>query len=364
MRRVLLVLSAAILFAGSVETPAVAEAGAWQRALDEIVALGAAGVQAHVQTPAGVWDGSAGVVQLGRPEPIPAGSRFRIGSITKTITATALLQLVGDGRIGLDDSVAGWLPDYGIDPRITVRMILGQTSGLLDYLNGGAGFAPMVGDTYADIRRTWQPPDFVRWATGKPLKFAPGSGWGYSNTNYIVAGMLIERASGLPYHFNVYARITLPLLMLRTGVPQTFDHILGPHAHGYYDYGGGLIDVTDQNPSYVWAAGGIVSSTRDLHTFLTGLLGGRLLPPHLLDEMRAVRHVNDSYGYGLGLYEFRLNDHGCVAYGHNGYVNGFSSLALRSPDGRHSLSLSVTDAASGNFSAALDRFVETAMCTP
>lgn len=360
----MLVLSAAMVFAGGVETPAAADIGGWQRALEEIVALGAAGVQAHVQTPAGVWDGSAGVVELGRREPIPAGGRFRIGSITKTITATSLLQLVGDGRIGLDDAVARWLPEYGIDPRITVRMILGQTSGLLDYLNGGAGHAPMVGDTLGDIRRTWQPHEFIRWATGKPLLFAPGSGWAYSNTNYILAGLLIERVSGLPYHLNVYARITVPLLMFSTGVPQTFDSILGPHAHGYYDYGNGLIDVTDQNPSYVWAAGGIVSSTRDLHTFLTGLLDGRLLPPHLLAEMRAFRHVNGSYGYGLGLYEFRLDQHGCLGYGHDGYVNGFGSLALRSPDGRYGVTLSITDAASHDFSAAVDRFVQSAMCTP
>ncbi|MFC9896434.1 serine hydrolase domain-containing protein [Nocardia sp. NPDC127579] len=363
MRRVLLVLAAVGVFSGSVQAPAPADPGGWQRALEEIVALGAAGVQAHVQTPAGAWDGSAGVVQLGRPEPVPPGGRFRIGSITKTITATALLQLVGDGRIGLDDPVARWLPEFGVDPRITVRMILGQTSGLLDYLNGGAGYAPLVGNSIDDIRRSWQPADFVRWATGKPLLFEPGGGWAYSNTNYIVAGMLIERVTGLPYHFHVYTRITLPLLMLRTGVPNTFDRILGPHAHGYYDYGGGLIDVTDQNPSYVWAAGGIVSSTGDLYTFLTGLLDGRLLPPHLLGEMRAFRHVNDSYSYGLGLYEFRLGD-GCLGYGHNGYVNGFGSLALRSPDGRYGVTLSVTESADNRYTAALDRFVENVMCTP
>ncbi|MEV0762707.1 serine hydrolase domain-containing protein [Nocardia sp. NPDC050435] len=362
MRRVLLVLTAAALFAGSTETPAAADPGGFQRALEEIVARGAAGVQAHVQTPGGAWDGSAGVVQLGRPDPVPPGARFRIGSITKTFTATALLQLVGDGRIGLEDSVARWLPEFGVDPRITVRMILGQTSGLLDYLNGGAGYPPLVGDSVADIRRTWQPADFVHWATGKPLQFAPGSGWAYSNTNYIVAGLLIERVSGLPYHFHVYSRITLPLLMLSTGIPQTFDRILGPHAHGYYDYGGGLVDVTDQNPSYVWAAGGIVSSTRDLHTFLTALTDGRLLPPHLLAEMRAFRHVNAAYDYGLGLYEFRLDDHGCLGHGHNGYVNGFGSLALRSPDGRYALTMSITDAAGPGYTAAVDRFVETVMC--
>ncbi|MBF6236581.1 beta-lactamase family protein [Nocardia otitidiscaviarum] len=361
MRRVLLVFTAALLCAGSAHTSAVAEPGGWQRALEDIVAHGAAGVQAQVRTPAGVWDGSAGVVRLGRPEPVPSGGRFRIGSITKTFTATALLQLVGEGRIGLDDPVSRWLPEFGVDPRITVRMVLAQTSGLLDYLNGGGGYPPLVGDTLGDIRRTWQPPDFVRWATEKPLQFEPGSGWAYSNTNYIVAGLLIERASGLPYHVNIYTRITLPLLMFGTGVPQTFDGILGPHAHGYYDYGGGLTDVTDQNPSYVWAAGGIVSSTQDLHTFLTGLLDGRLLPPHLLAEMRAFRHVNGSYGYGLGLYEFRLAP-GCHGHGHNGYVNGFGSLALRSPDGSHSVALSITDTTGYGFTAAVDRFVRSTMC--
>ncbi|MFE6864673.1 serine hydrolase domain-containing protein [Nocardia sp. NPDC057668] len=360
MRRVLLVLSAAMMFAGVVHTPAAADPGGWQRALDDIVASGAAGVQAHVETPSGPWDGTAGVVRLGGGEPIPAGARFRIGSITKTFTATALLQLVGEGRIGLDDGVAGWLPEYGFDPRITVRTVLAQTSGLPDYLNGGSGYAPLVGDSLGDIRRTWQPSEFVHWATDKPLEFAPGSAWAYSNTNYIVAGMLIEKASWLPYHVNIYTRITLPLLMLSTGVPQTFDRVLGPHAHGYYDYGGGLLDVTDQNPSYVWAAGGIVSSTRDLSTFFAGLLGGRLLAPHLLAEMRAFRHVNDTYDYGLGLYEFRLGD-GCVGQGHTGYVNGFGSRALRSPDGRYSISLSITDAA-GDFSGPVRRLVESVMC--
>ncbi|WP_459961215.1 serine hydrolase domain-containing protein [Nocardia sp. IFM 10818] len=357
MRRVLLVLSAAMVFAGAVETPAAADAGRWQGALDRIVAAGAAGVQAHVHGPGGEWDGSAGVEDMEWLVPVLGGGRFRIGSVTKTMTATALLQLVGEGRIGLDDAVADRLPEYGVDPRITVRMVLGQTSGLVDYLNGGAGHGPLVRDTLADIRRDWEPSDFVYWATSKPLQFTPGSSWAYSNTNYILAGLLIERVSGLPYHANIYARITLPLLMFATSVPQTAETILGPKARAYYDYGGGVVDVTDQNPSYVWAAGGIVSTARDLDTFLAGLLGGRLLPPHLLDEMRAVRPVNGSYGYGLGIYEYYLGD-GCVAYGHEGYVNGFSSHALRSADGSRGITLSITGASGG----AVDRMIHDAVC--
>ncbi|QLY33386.1 serine hydrolase domain-containing protein [Nocardia huaxiensis] len=359
MRRVLLVLSAAMLFAGAAETPAVADAGRWQRAVDGIAAMGASGVQVHVHGPGGDWDGSAGVNEMSFLVPVLGGGRFRIGSITKTITATSLLQLVGDGRIGLDDGVAGWLPEFGIDPRITVRMILAQTSGLADYLNGGGGAPPLVGDTLGDIRRTWEPAEFVHWATDKPLQFTPGSGWAYSNTNYIVAGLLIEKASGLPYNANVYSRITMPLLMYGTSVPQTMEDILGPHAHAYYNYGGGPVDVTYQNPSYVWAAGGIVSSARDLDTFLGGLLGGRLLPPHLLAEMRAARPVNGSYGYGLGLYEYHLGN-GCVGYGHEGYVNGYSSIAMRSADGSRGISMSVTGG--GGHSAAVDRLVEDVMC--
>ncbi|CAM4460094.1 serine hydrolase domain-containing protein [Nocardia ninae] len=358
LRRFGIALVSAIVLVGSaatgaVATPAVTDRAPLQQAMDELIAAGAAGIQVRVHDRHGGWTGAAGVAQVDRPEPVPVDGRFRIGSITKMFVATVLLQLAGEGRLGLDDPVQRHLPQFGLDPRITVRMLLQHTSGLFNYTGElqpdgtfEEGILPMSGKAAVDaVRRDYRPDELIRMALTKPARFEPGADWSYSNTNYQLAGLLIEKLTGLPYSVQIYGRIVAPLGLWETLVPGSWPEIIGPHAHGYLSYGEGdaeiTADMTSQNPTWVGAAGEMISSTRDLDTFLTALLGGRLLAPPLLAEMRATYAIAPGLAYGLGLMEQKLGPD-CVGLGHNGGVPGYYSDAYSTADGNSRIEVSIT----------------------
>lgn len=324
-----------------------------QRALDDLVTAGAAGVQIRVHDRHGEWTGSAGVAELGRPQPVPTDGRFRIGSITKTFVATVLLQLVGESRLTLDDPARQHLPQFDLDPRITVRMLLQHTSGLFNYTGESnadgtiePGILALSGRASVDsVQRDYRPDDVVRFALTKPARFEPGTDWSYSNTNYQLAGLLIEKLTGLPYGVQIYSRIVAPLGLWDTLVPGGWPEIVGPHAHGYVAYDEGdataVADLTRQNASWAGAAGEIISSTRDLDTFVSALLGGRLLAAPLLAEMRTDHEIAPGVAYGLGLAHQEFAP-GCVGLGHNGGVPGYYSDLYSTPDGTGRIAVSVT----------------------
>ncbi|WP_433661825.1 serine hydrolase domain-containing protein [Nocardia sp. CA-128927] len=338
---------------GAIAAPAGTDRAELQQAMNDLVAVGMAGVQVRVHDPHGEWTGSAGVAEVGRPEPVPTDGRFRIGSITKMFVSTVLLQLVGEGRLTLDDPVARHLPQFALDPRITVRMLLQHTSGLFNYTGEPQpdntivpGILALSGrESVASVQRDYRPDELIRFALTKPALFEPGTEWSYSNTNYQLVGMLIEKLTGLPYNVQIYSRIVAPLGLWDTLVPGNWPEIVGPHAHGYSAYleGGTLIpaDLTRQNPSWAGAAGEIISSTRDLDSFVTALLGGRLLAPPLLAEIRTVRELGPSVGYGLGLMQREFAPD-CVGIGHNGGVPGYYSDIYSTADGTRRIELSVT----------------------
>ncbi|WP_107654286.1 serine hydrolase domain-containing protein [Nocardia suismassiliense] len=358
LRRFVIALGSAIVLVGSaatgaVATPAVTDRAPLQQAMDELIAAGAAGIQVRVHDRHGEWTGAAGVAQVDRPEPVPMDGRFRIGSITKMFVATVLLQLAGEGRLGLDDPVQRHLPQFGLDPRITVRMLLQHTSGLFNYTGElqpdgtfEEGILPTSGKAAVDaVRRDYRPDELIRMALSKPARFEPGADWSYSNTNYQLAGLLIEKLTGLPYSVQIYGRIVAPLGLWETLVPGSWPEIIGPHAHGYLSFGDGdteiTADMTSQNPTWAGAAGEIISSTRDLDTFLTALLGGRLLAPPLLAEMRATHAIAPGAAYGLGLMELELGPD-CIGLGHNGGVPGYYSDAYSTADGSSRIEVSIT----------------------
>ncbi|NUS45596.1 MAG: beta-lactamase family protein [Mycobacteriaceae bacterium] len=351
MRRVGVFIATVLMLvvpaAGTVcAAPVGADRAALQRAAQRMVDGGAAGVQVRLHDGLGDWAAAAGEAELGRPEPVPVDGRFRVGSITKTFVATVLLQLVGEGRLGLDDPVSLHLPQFGLDPRITVRMIMQHTSGLFDFTGSHApdgklrpGFVNFM--DRASVSRDYQPEDMVRFALSRPAWFEPGGRWLYSNTNYILAGLLIEKVTGTPYALQVYGRIVVPLGLWGTMVPGTWTGIVGPHAHGYLPGARGVEDFTYQNPSWARSAGEIVSTTQDLDTFITALLGGRLLAPALLDHMLTARALNAQFGYGLGI-EVLAPRPGCVVVGHDGAVPGFLSEMYSTRDGARRIEISTT----------------------
>jgi D-alanyl-D-alanine carboxypeptidase len=246
-----------------------------QKAVQAWVDAGFAGMQMRVHDQQGDWVGSAGVRKLGEAAKPPTNGRFWIGSTTKTFTATVVLQLVAEGKVGLDAPVANYLPKLGLDRRITVRMMLQHTSGLFNYTgdyDADGTYVPGIpgtGKEWVDNRfRTYTPEQLVRLALSKPARFAPGTDQRYSNTNYTLALLLIEKVTGHSYAEELQRRILRPLGLHDTVVPGNRTNLPGPHAHGYYRYQDAgewkVVDVTRQNLSLLAGAGDMISTTQDL----------------------------------------------------------------------------------------------------
>jgi D-alanyl-D-alanine carboxypeptidase len=232
-----------------------------------------------------------------------ADQRFRVGSVTKTFTATIALQLVDERKLGLSDTLEEHLP--GVVPRgneITIRQLLQHRSGLVNYTDGpylswlkGASRSPST-----------RPIDLLRFAGSRQLSFEPGSQFRYSNTNYIALGLVIEQVTGSPYAHELEQRIFRPLGLDDTELPQTRllpdlgdDSALTPVP--VYPKGHPFYDVDWANPNISWAAGGIVSNARDISRFYSALLSGRILSSGSLAKMKQTVAAG-RYGAGLGIF--------------------------------------------------------------
>jgi D-alanyl-D-alanine carboxypeptidase len=310
-----------------------------QKVLDSLVAGGAAGVLMHYRDEHGLWSGSCGVAEIGTDRPVDPDGWFRIGSVTKTYTAAVVLSLVGDGLLRLEDSCERWLP--GVVPggdRITVRQLLNHTSGLYNYTDDLPEPRQIVLDRY----QHWEPQRAVGMATAHDPLFAPGSSWSYSNTNYVLLGLLVEAATGNPYSAEVRTRVLEPLGLQRTLVPGDEVSLPDPHAHGYLPVDGELVDLAQFNASQAWAAGEIVSTADDLNRFYAALLTGELLRPAELEAMLTTVDTGDGGGgYGLGIGRVELPS-GLVVWGHTGGIFGYLTGSYHSADASRQVSLSYT----------------------
>ncbi|WP_431903931.1 serine hydrolase domain-containing protein [Nonomuraea sp. bgisy101] len=355
LRRVAVPTLAAALLTGAV-APAASAAGPdrpeLQKAMQAFVDAGFSGMQLRVHDEQGDWAGSAGVRKLGQSAKPPTNGRFWTGSVIKPFTATLVLQLVAEGKIGLDVPVADYLPEFGLDRRITVRMLLQHTSGLFNYTGDSdpdgkwvPGITANGAAWLADRFRSYQPEELIRLALSKTPRFEPGTDQKYTNTNYTLALLLIEKVSGRSYAEEMKRRILRPLGMTATVVPGDRTQLPGPHAHGYYrikDAAGKwkTVDISRQNLSLLAGAGDLISTTQDLHTFISALNGGKLLPAPLLTEMRK---PHSKMGYGLGLFVQDLGPNCGTVYQHNGSPpHGYGTLMYSSPDGKTTLTASVT----------------------
>lgn len=262
-----------------------------------------------------------------------SATRFRIGSITKTFVATVVMQLVDEGRIDLDGPIAGQLPEaIPGEERITVRQVLNHTSGLYDYMKEeGMSTNRWRGDARF---ASYAPRQLLATALRHDPYFPPGTRFRYSNTNYIVAGLLIEHVTGRPYGIEIADRILDPLGLTSTTVPGNDHGLPHPALAAYRTVDGERTAVTDMNPSLDWAAGEMISTTADLEKFFAALLSGALTSPHALAQMRnTVSMGGMGFHYGLGLQRF---DPPCgdSVWGHGGELLGYLSYAYRSDDGR------------------------------
>jgi len=273
-----------------------------------------------------------------------ATDRLRAGSVTKTFTATVVLQLVAEGRLSLGDSVDRFLPGLIDTPdhdgrRITVRDLLRHTSGLPDYLD-----APEWEHFEAFRYRHFEPRELVASALKLP---PPAGGWHYATTNYQVLGMIVREVTGRAPESEITRRIIAPLGMRDTYWPGDDPRLHGPHSRSYFTAEDGTrTDGTDWNMTFGGVGGALVSSQRDLARFATALFSGRLLPaPQLAQMRRTVAADPDRLWpgarYGLGLISSPLSCGGRW-WGHGGTVpGGHRALVAVGPAGRV-VSLSLT----------------------
>ena len=290
----------------------------------------------------GVWQrGSApyvkafGVRDTATRKPMGTKLYMRIGSETKTFVGTALLQLVDRGKVALNSPISSYLAGVPHGNTITIRELADMRSGLFNYTNNPA-FARAW---FAAPRRAWMPQQLLAYGFGKPVMFAPGTRYDYSNTNTVLLGLVVEKVSHEPIAVYIKRHILRPERLMRTSFP-TGAEFPAPHAQGYTNntvkclVSGGracrkIVDATDWSPSWGWAAAAMISTLGDLHRWARDVATGRLLTPasqrqRLRFNATGVRHV----GYGLAL----SNSNGWI--GHTGGVPGYQSLTIYLPSAR------------------------------
>ncbi|MGW3286282.1 serine hydrolase domain-containing protein [Streptomyces sp. NPDC001002] len=330
--------------------------------LRKAVQQGAPGAMARVVDHGRVRTAAVGVADRTTGRALSPADRFRIGSVTKTFSAVVLLQLADEKKLDLDASVDRYLPGLLPDRRITVRHVLGHRSGLYDYTNDM--FAKTVPGFEAVRTKVFTYRQLVDRSLRHARTNQPGAAYSYSNTNFVVAGLLIEKLTGHAVQKAYEKRVFKPLKLRDTFYLHPRTKIPGRHTRGYLtpdQAGAALVDATDQTVSWAQSAGAIISSTRDLDTFLSALLGGRLTSAASLKQMERMIPVNSTQAYGLGLRRRDLSC-GISVYGHTGAVQGYYTYAFASKDGRRSLAALATTSNNGKVLDTMLGTLESAFC--
>jgi D-alanyl-D-alanine carboxypeptidase len=302
--------------------------------LEAVVATGVPGAAAVAVGPEGRVEGAAGLADIATGEPLTAGHRFRIGSVTKVFVAALVLQLVAEGLLDLDADARPFVDG------VTIRQLLNHTSGLDDF--------DFDWEPYRrDPARRWEldAHDELQLVLEKSRLFPPGEGWAYHGSNYLALRLVVEAATGTSLGDALRRRVFAPLGLQRTDLVEC--PLRGDCAHGYFPAdnpiwpgGAGPVDVTEIDVPFHRAGGGIVSTPGDVAVLLRALLGGELLPDPMRAEMlEAVDsgwEETDRYGLGIGeitsIMGRRRSTCG-AAWGHLGFSIGYAAVALSSADG-------------------------------
>src|SRR3954447_8789363 len=288
-----------------------------------LVKAGAPAALVYVRTSTGARAGAAGYADRSTHTPMRVADRWRIASLTKAFVATVALQLEAEGRLDIDDPVQKFLPDVVPNGSvITLRELMNHTSGLFNYTDAADA---------ADFARAWSPAELLARALAHPPNFPPGTNRSYSNTNYVVLGLLVEAVTGKTLAQVLQQRIFTPLGLRSASFPLTID-LTPDFVHGYMKLPGtALADASrGLNPSWAWAAGAIVSNARDITTFYRALLTGRLLPASQLDELEtpSANAGND----GLGVSNSFLPCGRVI--GHVGDFLAWRTIVYSTPNGK------------------------------
>jgi D-alanyl-D-alanine carboxypeptidase len=345
-----------------------------QRDLDAITATGVPGVLAEVRTGDRQLRGTSGVANLDSRKPVNDDGFFRIGSNTKTFLSVVVLQLVAEHRLSLDDTVGHWLPGVvhgnGNDGgTITVRELLQHTSGLHDYTDDLQAQITSP-EAYRKLEfHQFSRQDLLDIALAHRPDNAPGAAWNYSNTNYILLGMVIEKVTHDSWENQVTRRIIIPLGLHHTYAPGTSTRLPAPHATGYLIFDKDTrIDTTAENMSWADSAGALISTAADLTRFWSAIGRGALLGPAQTREMRQTVPATggDSASvpgsrYGLGIFFIPLSCGGGY-WSHEGDVPGYNTIGAVSSDGRTTVALSINSNVDDPVLAAEYELVDHVMC--
>lgn len=288
-------------------------ASALQSKLDQAVAdLGvpgsAMGIAYHGEPQ--IWTGASGLADRDQGEAWGPQRQFRIGSVTKTFTTAGIFQLIDEGVLSLDDPLEQWVPGYYDGRGVTIRHLLTNTSGIVNYA--------WIGEF--NEQRSWEPRELVEWAVvhGPELKFQPGTQWDYSNTNFVLLGFIIEAAAGQSYNQFLVDRFFTPLGLCDTYLASGGD--TNERIVESYDLKGVHVTV---DPSYGWSAGSIVSTPHDLARWGAALFGGDLLSEASMAQMLTPVPVSGEHSQGHGVFVELDGDDGL--YGHTGGIGGFKT---------------------------------------
>ena len=300
---------------------------------------------------------AAGLADVARRRSLRTTDRFWIGSVTKAFVATVVMQLVAEGRLGLDDTVEELLPARLREgARIRLRHLLNHTSGIPEYMR----LDPWATAVGRNPRVVIPARRLVSSAASLGLDFEPGSRASYSNTNYLVLAEILERATGRKIERLLRERIVEPLGLRATGFVRGRHAVGGNRIRGYDVSGPRPVDVSRHRLGGPWADGALVSSARDLAVFFGALLRGKLVPPRLVALMRTKTRVPGSHGEGLGLYELP-SPCGRWYYGHAGGTPGYVTWAAGSRDGRKLVVLAV-NGVSQDALQALGKYLDGLLC--
>ncbi|MCP2340415.1 serine hydrolase domain-containing protein [Actinomadura rupiterrae] len=380
-------MTVAALLAGALSTTCVSAANAASPHRDDLLkhdvaafkALGATGAQARLTTSHGRdLTATGGVADLKTKRPVSPNGYFRIASVTKAFTATVIMQLAAEGRLSVDDKVERWLPGVvsknGNDGRkISIRNLLQHTGGVHDDYPEFTS----ADDFYKHRNDVYTARQIVdRAMRHKPDFQPPAKKWMYSNTGYVLLGMIIQRATGHTWQTEIRDRITRPLGLKHTFANGTNPKLPSPHAKSYQRFapGGPLIDVTEQVGLVSNGEAGLVSTTADLNRFFRALAAGRLLPPKQMKQMRTTVPVGAKFQPlmphardGLGIFSRPLTCGGRY-WGHEGGDSGWISTVAVTADGRRSVALSLTGVNANSEADVLrivkaeDKLVDDALC--